>query len=252
MKIFTTKTVRGVLTPLFWLALWQAIAFFTDSEVIVPYPFTVAKRLFCLALTSNFWLDVFLSIVRIFIGYILGTVFGVLFAIICRKNIPASFFSPLKTVIKATPVASFIMLAWVWFKRGTIPVFVSALMVLPVVWGNTETGINSIKRETKEFAQTYNLTKFDKIKHIVIPAVMPYFASALCTCAGLVWKAGVAAEVLCQPKHSIGANLYNAKNIMETADVFAWTVTVILISLILEKIIKIFLGKLSKGGNGQC
>ncbi len=256
MKISITeknkKIIRGVCTPLFWLALWQAVAFFCHSEVIVPYPFTVAKRLFFLALTQKFWVAVSLSIVRIFFGYVLGSVFGVLFALVCRKSVTKSLFSPMKTVIKATPVASFIMLAWVWFKRDTIPVFVSALMVMPVVWGNTETGLNSISREIKEFAKAYSVKGLGKIKHIVIPSVMPYFASAMCTCAGLVWKAGVAAEVLCQPKNSIGANLYNAKNIMETADVFAWTVTVIIISLLLEKIIKKLLGKLNKGGKVQC
>lgn len=207
------------------------------SEVFVPAPLTVFGRLMFLMKTSAFWLAVGQSVFRIFLGFVLGVLLGVVFSCLCRFYAANSLLSPLKTVIKATPVASFIMLAWIWLKRENIPVFISMLIVIPVVWQNVETGISGVSRNLKEFARAYGITGFRAVKHIYIPSVKPYFTSALCTSAGLVWKAGVAAEVLCQPKNSIGGNLYNAKNILETADVFAWTAVVIIISIILEKAI---------------
>lgn len=238
MKTSTTKKIIwGVLTPLIWLLLWQIISLAVNSEVLVPAPLTVFKRLAFLIKTSAFWLAVGKSVLRIFSGLVLGVVLGIIFACLCRIFAANRLLSPVKTVIKATPVVSFIMLAWVWLKRDSIPVFISMLIVIPVVWQNTETGISGVDKKLKEFARAYGLTGFKAVKHIYIPSVKPYFTSALCTSAGLVWKAGVAAEVLCQPKNSIGANLYNAKNILETADVFAWTAVVIIISVILEKAI---------------
>ena len=61
------------------------------------------------------------------------------------------------------------------------------------------------------------------------------------TALGLDWKAGVAAEVLCTPKFSVGKEMFDAKQILETTDLFAWTMVVILLSLILEKMLKYFL-----------
>lgn len=75
---------------------------------------------------------------------------------------------------------------------------------------------------------------------------MPYFTSALFTCSGLVWKAGIAAEVLCQPQTSIGTQLFNAKSTLETVDLFAWTTVIIIISLLLEKAVKVLLSMFNK------
>ena len=218
MKTFTTKKIIwGVLTPLIWLLIWQIISLKVNSEVLVPAPLTVLNRLAFLAKTSAFWLAVGRSVLRIFLGLAFGVVLGVVFACLCRIFAANRLLSPV--------------------KRDSIPVFISMLIVIPVVWQNAETGISGVDKKLKEFARAYGLTGFKTVKHIYIPSVKPYFTSALCTSAGLVWKAGVAAEVLCQPKNSIGANLYNAKNILETADVFAWTAVVIIISVILEKAI---------------
>ena len=119
-------------------------------------------------------------------------------------------------------------------------------MVIPVVWGNVSTGIKNIGNDYKELAKVYKINKIKQLKFIYLPGVLPYFTSAVCTCAGLVWKAGIAAEVLCQPKNSIGTNLFYAKSILETLDVFAWTTVVIIISLLLEILIKTVLKKLEK------
>ena len=71
-----------------------------------------------------------------------------------------------------------------------------------------------------------------------LPHCLPYFSAGALTSLGLAWKAGIAAEVLCTPNHSIGKQVYDAKVYMETAEVFAWTLVVILLSLALEKLLK--------------
>ena len=116
-------------------------------------------------------------------------------------------------------------------------------MVLPVIWTNLTTGLGQIDIKLLELAKVYKIGFFQKVKGIYIPSVMPYFSSALKTSLGLAWKAGIAAEVLAVPARSIGKELFNSKTYFETADLFAWTVVVIILSLIIEFIFEALLGK---------
>ena len=151
--------------------------------------------------------------------------------------------SPAIRVIRATPVASFILLVLLWTGRNTVSVIIAALMVLPVVWGNLSRGIQETDPQLLEMAKAYRFSSFKTIRLIYIPSLHPYFLSAITTAMGLAWKSGVAAEVLCLPKQAIGTQIYNTKLYLEIPDLFAWTVVVILLSLALEKLLRVVLGR---------
>lgn len=238
ISIIKNKTVgrigKRVFIAAFWILIWQAVYWIVGNEIFVASPLAVAERLAVLMGRPSFWYTVFTSIGRIFLGFLAGILAGILLGACCSSKITEELLSPLKGVIKATPVASFIMLAWIWLQRDQIPVFIAMLMVTPIIWGNITAGIHSVRQEYLILAKVYGLSFGKRLKYIYTPSVLPYFTSAAYTSAGLVWKAGIAAEVLCQPQNSIGANLFQAKNLLETQDVFAWTAVVILISLCLE------------------
>ena len=80
---------------------------------------------------------------------------------------------------------------------------------------------------------------------IYVPSILPYFMAGCTTGLGLAWKAGVAAEVLAMPRNSIGLQLYNAKVYLETSDLFAWTLVIILLSMLLEKLLVALMRRLS-------
>ena len=115
--------------------------------------------------------------------------------------------------------------------------------LLPVVWGNLSRGIQETDPQLLEMAKAYRFSSFKTIRLIYIPSLHPYFLSAITTAMGLAWKSGVAAEVLCLPKQAIGTQIYNTKLYLEIPDLFAWTVVVILLSLALEKLLRVVLGR---------
>ncbi len=243
------KIITGVIVAAVWIGIWQCAHLLVDNETFIPAPFSVFKRIIVLAFYSpeaEFWTKVTFSIGRIILGFVIGVFIGALMGFVTSIKLADKVFSPVKAIVRATPIASFIMLLWLFIARDSIPVFVSALMVVPIVWGNVSTGIKNVGKEYREFALIYEINKFKQIKHIFLPGIMPYFATSLCTGAGLVWKAGVAAEVLVLPKYSIGMELNNAKNIIETVDVFAWTVVIIVVSILLELLIKVGLKWIEK------
>ena len=124
---------------------------------------------------------------------------------------------------------------------------ISALMVVPVVWANLSRGIRETDRQLLELAKAYRFPLFKTVRLVYLPSLRPYFVSAITTATGLAWKSGVAAEVLCVPKASIGTQIFNTKLYLEIPDLFAWTAVVVALSLVLEKLLR-FLLESRKGG----
>ena len=123
------------------------------------------------------------------------------------------------------------------------------LMALPVVWSNVSTGIASTDPLLLEMAKVFRFSPWKRLRRVYIPSVMPHFLAACRSTLGLAWKAGVAAEVLTVPAVSIGRMLYESKLYWETLDLFAWTLTVIVLSLTFEALISFFTAKLYKKYN---
>jgi NitT/TauT family transport system permease protein len=114
----------------------------------------------------------------------------------------------------------------------------AALMVIPVVWGNIVEQYKAVDVKLIEMSRAYRFTKMKKFWYIYVPSILPAFKAACLTSMGLSWKSGIAAEVLTQPSLAIGSNLYYSKVYLETPELFAWTIVVIILSFLIEKVIK--------------
>ena len=139
--------------------------------------------------------------------------------------------------VKSIPVASFVILALVWIRTENLSVFISFLMVLPIIYTNTLSGLVATDRELLEMAKVFRISRLKKALYIYSPLVMPFFLSGASIGIAFCWKSGIAAEVIGLPGNSIGENLYRSKILLDTAGLFAWTITMIIISVIYEKTI---------------
>ena len=231
------RLLRGCGIAVFWLGLWQLLALvIAQEELLLPGPLTVARTLGTLAATETFWRVCFLSLLRIFLGFAAAMAVGCLLAVATvRFSLLHHLFSPLLKLIRAAPVASFILLALVWLKTDILPAFISFLMVVPLVFANVESGLRQVDIDLLEVAKVYDLGPLKTLTQVWLPSLMPYLLSAGTTGLGFAFKSGIAAEVICRPKASIGGELYLAKLYLETPEVFAWTAAVILLSVLLEK-----------------
>ncbi|MGM9605934.1 MAG: ABC transporter permease [Oscillospiraceae bacterium] len=243
------KIIKRTVIPLvFWLVVWQLAAWVVGKDLLLPGPWTVLKTLAALVVTARFWQITALTLVRIFAGMLAGAALGTLLAVLtCASVWCDRLLSPLVKVIRATPVASFILLVLLWVSTGRVPGVISALMVLPVLWGNVSKGIRETDQQLLELAAAYRFGRGRTLKLVYIPSVAPYFTAGVETGLGLAWKAGVAAEVLCRPKLAIGTQVYFSRTYMETPDLFAWTLVVILLSFLVETVLVRLLRKAVNG-----
>ncbi len=241
------KICKYTAISLLWLGIWQLVSMIVAQELLFPSPIAVAIRLFELMLTQDFYKTVGLSLLRILVGMLIGTLIGALGGLVTASSRTArDFFAPLLAVVKSTPVASFIILMVLWISRDITPLIIALMMVTPVVWTNVETGILNTDKSLLEMAKVYKMSRADKIKHVYLPSIAPYFLASLKASLGMAWKAGIAAEVLLQPIISIGKMISDSKILLETTDLFAWTVVVVILSVIIEKAMVLVLKKAVK------
>lgn len=238
MKGRLTGLLRKLAVLLFWLALWAVLSKAVGQELLLPSPLQVLRKLCALAGTADFWRSIGFSLLRVVSGLCAGVALGVLLAALTEwSSLAKALLSPLMTLVKSTPVASFIILALIWLGRGILPAFITALMVLPVVWANVSAGLRGVDPQLLEMAKVYRLPRGRVLRHITIPSVLPHFRAALRSALGMGWKAGIAAEVLTVPQRSIGKMIYESKLYLETTELFAWTTVVVVLSLIIERLL---------------
>ena len=232
------KIIVNGLAVCFWLLLWQAASVCIGSDLLLVSPVKVLVTLAGLITTGDFWATVLFSTVRILSGFVLAVLVGVVLAVLAAgSGVVRALLRPLMVTVKSIPVASFIILALLWLRNtGNLAVFISFLMVLPIVYTNTLTGIRQADAQLLELARLYRVPWGRAMRYIRLPAVLPPFRAACAVGLGLCWKSGVAAEVIGITSGSIGEKLYDAKLLFSTAELLAWTVVIVLLSLCFEKL----------------
>lgn len=236
-----------------WLFVWEFISWQDTREIFIASPKSVFLTLIQLMITGEFWMTIARSSLRIILGFILALVIGILLSIVSyNSRCIREFISPVMKIMKAVPVASFIILALLWIhNKKNLSILISFMMVLPMIYTNVLQGLRTTDRKLLQMAKVFHVNKRKKIVAIYIPAVLPYFISAVSVGMGFSWKAGIAAEVIGIPSGSIGERLYEAKLYIMTKELFAWTIVIIVISVFFEKVVMYLLSVLQKRALGQ-
>lgn len=240
------KVLKILLVTLFWVGIWYlAVLLYSimkgmdvSYNPLFPYPHDVIIRLFKLIFEPSFYLSTVFSLLRIIVATAVATLLGVLCAVICSKIDFLNFLiKPLLATVKSVPVTVFVFILYLLIFDLTSMV-ITVLMVFPIVFANVYTGIKNIDKDLLEVCQAYKIPRKKRIKSLYLPTVMPYFLSALTSAIGLAWKAGIAAEALCPPQNSMGLHIALAKQNIDNEELFAWALTLILINLVFEFVIK--------------
>ncbi|HIS92330.1 MAG TPA: ABC transporter permease subunit [Candidatus Alectryocaccomicrobium excrementavium] len=240
MRISTTcrNRIIRVLAVAFWIAVWQGVSLAVGSEILVASPARTFGALLSLLREGAFYRAVLGSLMRICAGFALALALGIaLGALSFAVGWVRALLHPVVSVVKATPVASFVILALIWISSKNLSIFISFLMVFPIMYENMLAGLESADPKLLEMGRVFQLSRLSRIRAIYLPAAYPFLLSAARLSLGMCWKSGIAAEVIGQPRQSIGAELNQAKLFFNTPDLFAWTVTIIVVSVVFERLV---------------
>lgn len=221
---------------LFWIVIWHIASVLVNEEMLLASPISTLTRLIELIKEVCYWRSLLNSFIKISGGFLLALMFSSLISFISHKSkVFSILLEPIVVIAHTVPVVSFIILLLIWLSSQYLSLFISFLMVFPIIYKNLCSGINSISKDMIDLSKVYNISIYNKIRYIYLSHLIPYIEAGCNTSLGLCWKAGIAAELIANPQVSIGENLYNAKIYFNTADLFAWTITIVLISIAFRK-----------------
>ena len=225
--------------------MWQAAAVAVGNSLLLASPLTVVRRLAEMVITADFWQTLAFTLSRILAGFFAALVLaGLLASLSAAVPMAEVLLRPYVVMIKSVPVASFIVMALLWLSSRRLSLFISFLMVFPILYANTLQGIRAADRELLEMAAVFRIPFGRRVRCIYLPALRAPLCAACRVALGMCWKAGVAAEVIGVVSGSIGGKLYDAKAYLEIADLFAWTAVIAAASALLERLFLFLLGKL--------
>lgn len=232
------KKQERLFGVLFWLILWQIAAMLLDKQIILVTPIAAVKRLFELCFEADFLKTVLNSFLRIGGGFFAGVIAGTVLAVLSQaSSFAKAVISPAMSAVKSVPVASFIIFALFFLKSSALSLLISSLMVTPVIYEAVSKGIENADGQLAEAAELFELSTAKKARYLYFPSVMPFLTAAFRTGAGLAFKSGTAAEVIGQPDFTLGDMLYRSKIYLETADLFAWTIVIVLLGKLFELLV---------------
>lgn len=222
----------------FWLAIWQLVCLKLDNPILLVGPAETVKVFAAQLFTPSFWQAAGFSFGRICLGFFLAFFAGLATgALSCRFRLIGDLLELPIQLMKAIPVASFVILALIWTGSRNLSVLISFAVVYPMIHISTQTGVKSADKKLLQMAFVFRVPLWKRLFYIYRPALFPYLISACKTALALAFKSGIAAEVIGVPTGSIGEGLYQAKIYLDTASLFSWTLTIILLSVLFEKIL---------------
>lgn len=244
LKKTLLKILKIVAVTAFWILIWEAASRIISRNnelmlLLLPTPAKVLKTFIEMCKTSTFYASVGSSLLRVLVGFLWGAVGGFLFGIATNlSKILDALFNPLFKIIRAVPVVAFIILLYLFLESSAVPQVIVVLMVLPIIWQNTHYGLQNPDRNLSEMSTVYKFSKLKKLYYIDLPLIFPQILSSAITGLGLAWKSGIAAEVICETGGSLGEMLKLGKATMNYDETYAVTLTVIILSIIIEFVLK--------------
>ncbi len=229
------RAADAALFLLVFFGGWQATALAVGAGYVVPGPLDVGARALQLGTTADFWRSVALSLARIFAGFAIGMVAGVMLAV-AMHGAPRlrTVLAPFVKILRTTPMVCFVLVLLLWASSTVIPTLVAALMVLPVFWTHAIEGLDAASAAYADVVRVFRISRMKAFWSIYLPSLSGELAAAAEVGMGLAWKSGVTAEVLALPPFAIGTGVYRAKLALEGPDLFVWTIAIVLLSLALE------------------
>ena len=220
----------------FWLAAWMLVAALVAQPLILPGPGAVVAALLRLVCDGGTWAILAGSGARILGGLALAAVCGgVLAGVSSRSRAFARLVAPALSFVKATPVACVVVLLLIWLGSARVSIAAVFLMALPGVYFSLAEGLAQVNGSLEEMFRLHGVRGWRLFCAHTWREVLPFVLSCARAVIGMGWKAGVAAELIGMAVGTVGERIYQAKLLIETADLLAWTVLVVAVSWACER-----------------
>lgn len=228
---------------LLWLLVWEAAALLIDQPLILPGPVEAISCLGELLCDASVWSKLLVSGARIMGGLLTAYAVALALASVSHRHaIARELVRPPLLVFKATPVVCVVVLLLIWLGAANVSIAAVFLMALPAIYFSALEGLDHANAPMAELMEVHGVSGMRRVLAYSWPELLPYLCATSEAIVGMSWKAGVAAELIGMPAGTIGERIYQAKLLLETGDLFAWTFIVIACASLCERVALWLLG----------
>ena len=226
------KLIYLILGVIIFISLWYFIALKINSEIIFPNIQDILKKFIEIISEKSFYRDLLASLLRVLITFALS------FLLAFIIGISAGIFQairyiliPIINFIRTIPTIPLILVAIIWFDNNTVPIFVSMLVIFPIMYDSITNGIINVDKKLIEMSVSYNVSLKTQIINLYIPYIKPYIFTGISQSMGITWKSILAAEILSLPALGIGTKLYESHLYLDNVSLFAYCLIAIIFNL---------------------
>lgn len=241
-KIYGLGWLRKTAVLLVLAILWEAYGRSIGNPLVLPTFLDTMAALFRAIGSGELPEAALYTIPVLLVGYLAGLLLaGILTALASATRVGADLLETLTAMFNPLPSIALLPLALLWFGLGEgAIVFVLIHAVLWAVALNTFAGFRSISPTLKMVGQNYGLSQSAYIARILIPGAFPSILTGLKVGWAFAWRTLIAAELVFGAQGGsggLGWFIFERKNQLLIADVFAGLLTVILFGLLVENVI---------------
>ena len=241
------KVRERILPPLVWIGIWQAGSAGLGSSLLLASPLQVARHLIGMLQKGQTWQIMVNSTAFVLLGFTLSLLLAVPCAVAAYH---CPFFRrltmPPVRAMRSVPVASFIILALVFISSKYLSILIAFTVSFPLFFIELLAALGNRDRALAEVSVVFGIPWPERVWRIDLPQILPGLSTSCRTATGVCWKAAVAAEIIGIPRHSIGEQMHMAKLYLDTAELFSWTVLILLLSALFEYAVQWLIRKLEK------
>jgi NitT/TauT family transport system permease protein len=220
------------------VAVVVAVWWFASLRVphyILPGPARVWDALQLIAENGDLWNNLGITFWRVAVGFVLSTIIGLPLGILLGSNRAAGeFFEPVLPVLNTVSSAIWAIFAIIWFGiSNATTIFVVFMTAMPLIITNVWQGTRTVNAEFIELAQVLRMPSWKVMTKIYLPTILPYFFSGARLAFGFGWRVSLVAETI-GSSSGVGYRLRQAADLIRTDQVFAWTLTLVIMMATIE------------------
>jgi NitT/TauT family transport system permease protein len=223
---------------------------------ILPGPARVWQALSLIAANGDLWSNLGITFWRVTVGFVIAALVSLPFGIFLGANKWAGeFFEPVIPVLNTVSSAIWAIFAIIWFGiSNATTIFVVFMTAMPLIITNVWQGTRTVNAEFIELAQVLRMPKWKVMTKIYLPTILPYFFSGARLAFGFGWRVSLVAETI-GASSGVGYRLRQAADLIQTDQVFAWTLSLVVMMATLEmgllKPLENYLFRWKKEAEGQ-
>lgn len=233
-RAFHNLIYSVLAVALMWIA-WLVAFFAAGNDLVIPSVMETFSSMGRLFLQATFWRAFGATLIRTLVSFLLALFPALALALLSDSfSWIRSLLYAIVAVLRTVPTMAVILIFLIWTTPKVAPVLVTWLVSFPMLYAEFLSALDGVGEEYREMAAAYRISRLKQVFSVYLPLSAPVALGGVGAQLSLALKVMVSAEILSKTYQSVGGMMSEAKMYFEVPELFALTILVVLLGMLLE------------------